>query len=273
MRDSIMENGLLNGKLTLMEDIFEVLDEENKKIYEVIRIIEGKPLFLKEHVDRMNKSIKIINLERTFEYSEIESMIQTIVKEYNIKDNNVKIAFYKDAEEYIAVYLTDSHYPLKDKYKEGYKAVLVYEERETPNAKIIDNELRNLINDIIKNEGVDECIYVSENGELLEGSRTNVFFIKGNTVVTASDEGVLLGTTRKKILDICIKERIAIQKRTLRIEELAFFDAVFMTGTSIDVMPVNEIGDLKIKSSENRIVEKIMEEYNRAKKYDIRINR
>lgn len=46
-----------------------------------------------------------------------------------------------------------------------------------------------------------------------------------------------------------------------------------MTGTSIDVMPINRIGDIKLNSSKNWIVEKVREEYNRAMKYDIRIKK
>lgn len=271
MRDSIMEKGILNGKLVALEDIFTVLDGEKKMVYEVIRIIEGKPLFLKEHVDRMNESIKIIGLDRFFEYHEIGDMIKLLVDEYNISENNIKIAFYENSEEHVIAYLTKSKYPSEEKHMEGYRTLLIYEERETPNAKIINNELRSLINSILESEGADECIYVSENGEILEGSRTNVFFVKGNTVLTAPDEGVLLGTTRKKVLDICQEERIAVQRRTLRIEELTFFDAAFMTGTSIDVMPVSSIGEIKLNSSKNRIVEKIRGEYNRAMKHDIRI--
>lgn len=223
MRDSIMEKGVLNGRLVNLEDIFTVLQGEKRKVYEVIRIIEGKPLFLKEHVDRLNKSIKLINLDRIFEYDEIEDTIQMLVEEYHITENNVKIAFFENSEEHVIAYLTKSKYPSEEKHMEGYRTVLIYEERETPNAKIINNELRSLINSILESEGADECIYVTENGEILEGSRTNVFFVKGNTVLTAPDEGVLLGTTRKKILDICLEERIAVQKRTLRIEELTFF--------------------------------------------------
>jgi branched-chain amino acid aminotransferase len=272
MRDSIMEKGYLNSKLVPLEEIFTVLDGEKKQIYEVVRIIEGKPLFLEEHVDRMNKSIKLINLERIFKYSEIEDIIYMLIDEYNITENNVKIAYFENSEEHVVAYFTKSKYPSEEKHKDGYKTVLIYEEREIPNAKIVNNELRSLINNILESEGADECIYVSENGEILEGSRTNVFFIKGNTVLTAPDEGVLLGTTRKKILDICIKERIALQKRTLMIEELTFFDAAFMTGTSIDVMPINKIGEIELKSSKNRIVEIIREEYTRAMRHNIRIN-
>ena len=39
---------------------------------------------MSEHVERMNKSIKLINLERTFVYSEIEDIIQMLIDEYNI---------------------------------------------------------------------------------------------------------------------------------------------------------------------------------------------
>lgn len=265
MKDSKYEEGLLNGNLRDIEEIYSVLDKDKEKVYEIIRIIDGKPLFLEEHITRLNNSIKLINIDFSVSIRDIREQIYTLLDKFKEKNNNVKITFSKNEIENLITYLVKSYYPSAEKFQQGYSTVLIYEERENPNAKILNNEFRSLINEILADEGADECIYVSEKGEILEGSRSNLFFVKGNAIVTPADHGVLLGTTRNKIVEICQEKRIAIQKRVIRMEELTFFDAAFITGTSIDVMPVNAIGTVYYKSTTNRLVDRIRKEYEKEK--------
>ncbi|HAE41500.1 MAG TPA: hypothetical protein DCG34_01085 [Clostridiales bacterium] len=265
MKDSKYEEGLHNGSLRGIEEIYSVLERDKEKVYEIIRVIDGKLLFFEEHITRLNNSIKLVNIECSVSIRDIREQIYTLLDKYKEKNINVKITFFKNGIDNLVIYLVKSYYPSAEKFQQGYNTVLIYEERENPNAKILNNEFRSLINGILADEGADECIYVSEKGEILEGSRSNLFFVKGNTIVTPSDHGVLLGTTRNKIVEICQEKRIAIQKRVVRIEELTFFDAAFITGTSIDVMPVNAIGTVKYKSTSNRLVDRIRKEYEKEK--------
>ncbi|MBV1757521.1 MAG: aminotransferase class IV [Dethiosulfatibacter sp.] len=265
MRESKYEEGLLNGSFNDIAEIHTLLETDIEKVYEVIRIIDGKPLFLEDHIARMNNSIKLVDIDFSVSLRDIREQIYMLLDKFKEKNINVKITFFKNSVENLIIYLMKSQYPTVEKIQKGYNTILIYEERENPNAKILNNEFRGLINEILTGEDADECIYVSEKGEVLEGSRSNLFFVKGNTIVTASDNGVLLGTTRNKIVEICQEKRIGIQKRVIRIEELAFFDAAFITGTSIDVMPVNAIGTVKYKSTSNRLVERIRKEYEKEK--------
>lgn len=265
MRDNKYEEGLLNGSFSDIEEIHVLLEKDKEKVYEVIRIIDGKPLFLEDHIARLNNSIKLVDIDFCVSLKDVREQIYMLLDKFKEKNINVKLTFFKNSIENLIIYLVKSHYPSAEKIQQGYNTILIYEERENPNAKILNNEFRGLINEILTGEGADECIYVSEKGEILEGSRSNLFFVKGNTIVTASDNGVLLGTTRNKIVEICQEKRIGIQKRAIRIEELTFFDAAFVTGTSIDVMPVNSIGTVKYKSTSNRLVERIRKEYEKEK--------
>lgn len=261
MKDSKYEKGLLNEEWVDIEKIYCMLDKEKEKVYEIIRIIDGRPLFFEDHIDRLNNSLSIIGLNYRVTYDQMRKVIKTVLNEFGNKNINLKIALYNNGSMNMIVYLVNSFYPKPEKYVEGYHTLLIYEEREKPNAKILNNEQRRIINEILHEEGADECICVSEKGEILEGSRSNLFFVKGSTIITPPDNGVLLGTTRNKIIELCEKAKINIQKRTIRIEELTFVDGLFVTGTSIDVMPVNSVGTLKYKSSSNRMVEKVMKLY------------
>ena len=58
---------LNNGIIYPIND-FTDEDYKEKIIYEVLRVVKGKPVFLKEHLARMQKSFNLINKE--FPYSE-----------------------------------------------------------------------------------------------------------------------------------------------------------------------------------------------------------
>jgi branched-chain amino acid aminotransferase len=88
-----------------------------------------------------------------------------------------------------------------------------------------------------------EAILVNENNLITEGSRSNIFFLKGETLVTAPDNVILNGITRKHILQICYEHKISVELSCVSADDINDYDAVFMTGTSPMVLPFNCIGD------------------------------
>ena len=78
---------------------------------------------------------------------------------------------------------------------------------------------------------------------ITEGSRSNIFFLKGETLVTSPDNVILNGITRKHILEICRENNIKVEFACVKVDEISEFDAVFMTGTSPMVLPFYCIDD------------------------------
>jgi branched-chain amino acid aminotransferase len=78
---------------------------------------------------------------------------------------------------------------------------------------------------------------VNENNLITEGSRSNIFFLKGETLTTAPDNVILNGITRKHVLEICGENKIRVEFACPKADEIKEYDAVFMTGTSPMVLP------------------------------------
>lgn len=53
---------------------------EEKIIYEVLRVLEGKPLFLENHLRRMKNSFELINENFKITYDEISEKIKELIK-------------------------------------------------------------------------------------------------------------------------------------------------------------------------------------------------
>jgi branched-chain amino acid aminotransferase len=160
-----------------------------------------------------------------------------------IRDGNIKVNLkYSQAYTGYLIYFIDARYPDQEMYDRGVSGILYYAERRNPVAKVFNHKLRSSIYSELIQVAAYEALLVNRSGCITEGSRSNIFFIKDDGIITAPDDCVLRGITRKKILKICRDERLPLEYRCVHVGELGEVDSVFMTGTSPNVLPFRNIG-------------------------------
>ena len=227
-------------------------------VYEVVRVTDGRPVFLQEHYDRLEKSLAAMGRVPEFSCEELRECIAGLASESGVKDHNIKIE--ADVEGFSRLYLSPTHYPEPELYETGVKTDLFRGERRSPNIKMMDRQLREATDEAIKAGGFYEVLLVDRNGYITEGSRSNVFFIKDGEVYTAPSEKVLLGVTRSKILEIIRYLGAALHEEAVAAEDIGSFDAAFISGTSPKVMPIASVGEVSFDVNDP-ILRKIMEKY------------
>ena len=236
---------ILNGKLQSSDHFDNSQVYEGDSIYEVIRMVKGIPVFFYDHMERLESSTRIQQKEMLADIYTLKRDIINLVKTERKKDINLKIVFNynQDSNNYL-VYFIEPIYPSEEQYKKGVKGILFYAERKDPESKVINHKLRSSIYHKLILEGGYEALLVNEKNQITEGSRSNIFFLKGDTLTTAPDDKILNGITRKHILDICRDTKIKVKFMCLPVDSLKDYDAVFMTGTSPMVLHFNCIGDI-----------------------------
>lgn len=227
-------------------------------VYEVVRVTDGKPVFLEEHYARLERSLAAMGRVPEFSCDELRECIDGLVRESGIENHNIKIE--ADVEGFSRLYLSPTHYPEPELYETGVKTDLFHGERRSPNIKMMDRELREATNKAIKEKGLFEVMLVDRNGQITEGSRSNLFFIKDGEVFTAPAEKVLLGVTRSKIIEIIRSMGVRLYEKAVPADDLGSFDAAFISGTSPKVLPVAQAGDISFDVNDP-ILRKIMEKY------------
>jgi branched-chain amino acid aminotransferase len=99
--------------------------------------------------------------------------------------------------------------------------------------------------------GFDEVILLNERGEVAECTSANLFIAKGDQVCTPPlSSGCLPGITREVLLGEISVPGIRIGEKALLPEELEAADAVFITSTTRDLLPVLQIEEKQIGGSE-----------------------
>lgn len=257
----VSEKNVKNGEIISKNQLEELLKQDSAKIYEVIRVIDKKPIFLKEHFERMMRSIELSGLNSKIEYYDYKKSIEILIKENNFENNNIRVSFFVMDEPIYLMYFVKSSYPPNSFYKNGINVVMVKKHRKDPNIKFFESSLRETVDKILSEKEAFEAILVNDDDTISEGSKSNVFFVKGDLLITSKDSSVLLGVTREKVIDICNRNGMKVEKRNILVSELELFDGAFITGTSINVLPIKNVDDILYDSSLNYIVKKASELY------------
>jgi branched-chain amino acid aminotransferase len=235
---------ILNGNLQPAELFDKSLVYEGDSVYEVLRMVKGNPIFFPDHMERLTTSLRLQKKEFLADSTTLRKAIINLTRSDKKRESNLKIVFnYNNGINNFLVYFIESSYPSEKQYRTGVKGILFFAERKDPESKVIDHKLRSSIYHKLIHEGGYEAILVNENNLITEGSRSNIFFMKGDTLFTAPDNMVLKGITRKHILDICSENKIKVEFLCVKADEIAHYDSVFMTGTSPMVLPFNCIDD------------------------------
>jgi branched-chain amino acid aminotransferase len=252
---------------------FETYNSSNQKsLYEVIRISDGIPIFLMEHLIRLEDSAKIMKYNLKIKRDEVIDGILKLIYKNSVQEGNLKLVInygppvendnnINVTNERFLAYFVAHAYPSKEQYAEGVKTITYHGERSNPNAKVINNDFREKVNMEIDRKNVYEAILVDEAGFITEGSRSNIFMVMESTVVTSKVENVLPGITRQFVIKVCKKLNIKIEERNIHERDLESLSGLFISGTSPKVLPIKSVDKFSFNSSKNPIINSIMEKF------------
>jgi branched-subunit amino acid aminotransferase/4-amino-4-deoxychorismate lyase len=133
-----------------------------------------------------------------------------------------------------------------------------------------------LNNILAKSEAVKrkafEAIMMNHLDHVTEGTVSNIFMVKKGTIITpALDSGILDGITRQTVLQISKRMNIKTIQKNIRLKELYNADEVFLTNTSLEVMPVRQLDKAKYKKRD--ITDSVRIEYKKFVQKEINRNR
>ncbi len=142
-------------------------------------------------------------------------------------------------------------------YRSGIELQVAQTRRNAPEAinpkiKSISN-LNSLLGKLeAKAAGAFEVIMLNNKEHICEGSASNIFWVRGQWVFTpAASTGLLEGVTRSTIIRLCEEKlNLRVIAGEFKLQDLQFSDEVFITSTSLEVMPVVRVAGFTINQGE-----------------------
>ncbi|MGD2187503.1 MAG: aminotransferase class IV, partial [Desulfobacterales bacterium] len=252
-----METYYIDGKFVPASDAVIPVDDlaimRGFGVFDLLRTQNGKPLFLKEHILRLNESARRIGLDLPWSTQElIELVLQTLHRNTH-QESNIRIVvtggsspdfITPQGKPRLLVLVTRAPELPAWWYTEGVKIITFSSERSLPGAKSIDYVQATMALKKARDQNAIEAVYVDRNGHVLEGTTSNLFAFIDDILVTPG-KGILEGITRNVVLDLAAK-MVPIEIRNIRREELLAAEEAFITGTNKVIVPVVQVDDTPI---------------------------
>lgn len=222
-------------------------------VYEVIRTYRSRPFALDEHLSRLERSAQALQL----------GLGHTKVQWIALIEEGLRLSGLSETKIYLQI--TRGQAPRDHPFPAALSptTVLTFRElrpldpavRQAGVQAIVLDDIRwgrcdiksvNLLANILarqqaKEAGVFEAILVRD-GDVTEGSVSNVMVVRNGTIETASEgPRILSGVTRAKVLELARKEGIPVVETMVRRDALFGASEVFLTGTTVEVLPVVRI--------------------------------
>ena len=258
-----------NGEITSQEKAHIQVDNIEFSygygVYETIKVRNKIIYFPEEHIKRLFESCEVIKLTHQFSQKEVLRFLNEFTRKIQSEAYNIKINLIGTNEPNIAniyIFASSPLFLTSQMKSKGVKTILFNGERLYPKAKTMNMLTSYLAYKQAKQENAYDALLVDKQGYIHEGTRTNLFYTDGEKLYTPPKETTLEGVTQNTVIEALKKEGIKVIQRPLKKEELNSFKGYFLTSTSINILPINQIDENKFEISE--IVKKaikIYEEY------------
>ncbi len=250
MRDanvSIMTHAFMYGTATF-EGIRAYWNAEQQQLY---------GLFIREHVERIRKSARILLMEPVPSVDELSAIILETVRRNKFReDAYIRPSFYKSTRA-IGVRLHHLEHELDvitvpfGDYVDTTRGIRIMSSSWRRNAdealpargKIVGGYVNMAFQ---KSEaelnGFDEALVLTAGGHASEASAANLFVVRDGVVITPPVyDDILEGITRKAMLQLATDAGLETEMRSIDRSELYIADEVFLCGTGVQVSPVVEV--------------------------------
>ena len=261
----------INGEILPSEKAVIGVDDlgltRSYAVFDFMRTYNGKPFLIKDHLARLRNSGNSLHLSLNYTDDEISEFVAELLSKNEIKEAGIRFLLTGgnsinntsfEKPNFIIVLEDLPSYP-NEYYTNGVKLITYEYQREVAASKTTDylNALR--LSPIIKNANAFDMLYYF-GAEVLELTRNNIFIVKDKTIITPK-ENVLLGITRKHVIELA-QGQFSMEERKITLPELWAADEVFVTGTTKKIIPVNRIDHVIYSKSPGEITKKMMQLFN-----------
>jgi len=230
-------------------------------VFDLLRTYGTTPFRLRDHIKRLESSAKQIELELPWSTEELEDVVLQTYKRNEISDASIRIIVTGGPSDNLMtpqgkpslIVMVNPITPYPAHYfTEGRKATSTLVERTMPTVKSL-NYIGAIMamNEAGKVDAV-EAIYLDNHDRLTEGTRSNLFVVRDNLLITPR-EGVLKGITRQVVLEVAAAQ-FEVVEGPIHYHDLGSLDEAFMTSTTKEVLPIIQIDEHPIGAGKPGLV-------------------
>lgn len=246
---------LLQNQITTRENVKIDMEDRGYNfgdgIYEVIPIYETKTLAMEEHLQRFLESATKLEIKLPYDLDTLKQLLNELKAKNNISNGIIYIQmtrgvaprthlYERNIEGLITGFCREMPFPT-DQKQVGIKVFVTEDIRWLR----CDIKTINLLgNTMAKRKATDNNCHeaiMHRDGTLTEGSSSNLFIIKDNTLYTHPASNLILnGITRQIVLKLAKNNGFSIVEEAISLQQLKDADEAFITSTTQEITPIIE---------------------------------
>lgn len=259
---------VLNGKLLLAEEAgFPVHHQslvDSFGIYESVKVKEGRFFHMGRHLQRLQRSADILELELPAPLDEIWQWARDLVA--TVRDGNgmLRIVAYGDDGVHEAVcglYVKPWPTFARPLYEHGAAVITFEGERTRPLAKSTNCLAQALARRQAHKVGAHEGLLVDRHGHVTEGTTSNLLVVKDGEILRPLPGTALEGVTEGITLQLAAEMGIPVRQAALPLADVRTWDEAFITSTHRPIIPIGRVDDVSLPPAPGPITQRLMAAY------------
>lgn len=227
-------------------------------VFEGIRVYDFKPFKALEHMERLHHSAQCLGFKIEYSPQDLVSVTHEQIALNKIANGYVRPVAWRGTETLligggskianVAIAVWESFEGKRQEMRErGSKMHISKWRKPNPDASPYTAKAASIYTlcTLAKNDataaGFDDAVMLDSNGNITEGTTSNIFFIQGNTLITPLPDRFLNGITRQTLIGIARSRGYQVVETKVAAQDLEKIDAAFLTGTAIELMQINSI--------------------------------
>jgi D-alanine transaminase len=223
-------------------------------VYEVIPIYGSRPFRLREHLDRLNRSLAGIRMPAPLSHADWAQLSQELIARNTAREAYLYLqvtrgmefgrnhAWPEDLKPTVFAYITSMEPVPPALLEQGVSALTAVDtrwaRRDIKSTSLLANIL---LKKLSADAGAFETILL-ENGELTEGSSTTVHVVKDGVIHTPPNgRHILPGTTRDVVTELAARLGLQCESGRISEAELRAADEIWLAFSTRGVLPVTAL--------------------------------
>jgi branched-chain amino acid aminotransferase len=280
-------NGELKRRADAVVSVFDSGFVLGDGVWEGLRVHGGHPVFLDQHLDRLDEGARAIALDIGRSRAELRRAVYDTLAANGMTDGvhvrlmvtrGVKRTPYQDPRVTIGpatlVIIPEYKEPTPGVVDTGIRLFTVHVRRPYPD--VVDPKLNShsKLNDITAciqayTAGADEALMLDPHGFVATCNSTHFFIVRRGELWTSSGAYCLGGITRGVVLSLAREAGIPAYERDFSLTDVYGADEAFVTGTFAGLVPVREVDGRTIGAGERPVMERLRALYREAVRRDV----
>ena len=227
-------------------------------VYEVMMTVQAAPVFLEEHLDRLENSANMIGMIIQCGRDRLKQDILHTLKAHGGERHYIRfivtrgvgeITLDPEGQEFNNVIIIIKDLPTypKEWYDKGISVIVADIIRNSKRAVDPNIKSGNYLNNILamreaKKRGAFDAIMLNSKGYVTEATNSNLWIVKDGIFYTPPlNVGILSGITRKALFQVCKENGLTAQELSFTARQMISSDECFLTSTTKELIPVTKI--------------------------------